>query len=1650
MPAPTAQLLVPFLITATLHAVPVTYVAKTFTPDPSSPSAVVWNQGQPNEVSGLSLGTQAFTSIQHAVDATDPGGLVYLAAGEYAEGAEILIEKSLSVIGSGASETLLTGSSNGDSIWQSGEHRLLRIQGKTHHIELHGLTLHHGTDPASNQSSGAGGGGILLDDAELVLHHCVIRNNVTTHGGGGLHIRRGHLTVIASSISDNLAHGDYGGGIYLDLGGSLTVDRSTLHGNSGVRGGGIYNESGALCISRSTVHGNRAQSLGAGIYTGYGPVEVLESTITGNSVTSTIVLGSLYGGGIASPRQAAPYQSKTQVYHTAPSLTLRNSIVAGNSAATESPDLAQEEALIFQGTNFIGDLEGSGLTPEIPGLLTFEPGESLADLLETDGEGQPLLANHGGPTLTVALASHSRARNAGTNTVVPPSLISTDQRGSGYPRSLESAIDLGAIESGAPVIEFAYPHQLPPSLGTAANGSLSIAFNQDISPGSGSLRIHDVHSGALLDTIPASQIRQDGPVWTFFPQIDPGTTFRLEIPAGIVINSLGQSFSATGAGAPVFTFSPTTVYVAPASDFLPPHPAPGSSVVWASATATVPHLVFGTNAFSSLQDAIDSVALGGTILLAEGTYDEGAEMTICRSVTLQGEGADRTLLTGNSNGDLTPHPGEHRVLKISGSATQVSLHDLAIVQGLSAATTRDLSSGAAIDSTAEALALFNCRIADHLSIGVSDAAVRKYGGDVHGGAIACRGGSFYAENCEFSGNRAWGGSSLTSVGGDAHGGALAIYDGSLQLSHCRFTNNAARGGTGSTNSTTLGRSAWGGALVATGPAHITDSVFSENIAQGGDGSIHLKTDGGAYAGSGACCFTHRDSVIIERSDFANNSATAGLMSGGHVYGGAIEADVLRLVDSTVRDNAVHAHSEESGSESIAGGGIFAQELELIQSTISGNSAHGGIVFTSWVFGGGVVASQKLHLDQTTITGNSAHRGTLHPDGTLFPFYLHLEATEGGVSTSQATQITLRNSIIAGNTASSTQQEVGGVIVPVDDIVHDLKAGTNPIQFFGTNFLGDASDCGQETSATLLSFESTSSSLSDLLDPVIADLGGPAPTHALLPESPAVDSATQGTAWEFDQRGQARDQGRGRDLGAFELSPQYLTVTTANDENDAHPSDGNGWSLREAITAANAQPGLSIIDFDLDGTLPITSALPSLTGKVDIVGPGADQLEITRDSSSGFRILDVGTTANVHLRGLTLSNGNPRANGGGIANAGTLRVDQCTIAGNANRSNGLALSYGGGIFNQGHLTITQSAILNNVSAFAGGGISNHDGYLKIENTLIDGNSIQSFGTQWGGGIQNDSGTVNLTHVTLTQNSATTGANLLTYLGTVTLSRSIVALPVGGANLEYSDTTDLISSGFNLCDDSSLYRIFTTDLTLTDARLGPVGMHGGPTPSRILLADSPAIDAGDLWASSPLILDQRGYPRIHGSQPDIGATEYFPDLVSPSPEMDFAAGFATGISLEALFAGVTGGSGSPLSLVSVSDPSDSRSTIFLVDGYLIYQPAPGQSTGETLTFVFTDGVREYTASLLVSPGAQPPPNPTSSLTRNSQSATLSVAAAPFQFYQLESSDDLAPSSWSRVGEARLSLPGQTLQFSDFGPLPSRRFYRIILANGPRGSQ
>ena len=165
---------------------------------------------------------------------------------------------------------------------------------------------------------------------------------------------------------------------------------------------------------------------------------------------------------------------------------------------------------------------------------------------------------------------------------------------------------------------------------------------------------------------------------------------------------------------------------------------------------------------------------------------------------------------------------------------------------------------------------------------------------------------------------------------------------------------------------------------------------------------------------------------------------------------------------------------------------------MVNSTFSGNTS------TAW-HGGGI-----FHTDgQLTVT-HSTFAENVAPPGTASGI---LVATFGAPA-----NMTLTSSVMEGNGGAFACAIEGG--------------GAATITSGGTNVISDGScsPIGTDQSST------------DAVLGPLADNGGPTLTHALGAGSPAIDAADAGSCTATDQRGVARPQGAGCDVGSFELEP----------------------------------------------------------------------------------------------------------------------------------------------------------------------------------------------------------------------------------------------------------------------------------------------------------------------------------------------------------------------------------------------------------------------------------------------------------------------------------------------------------------------------------
>jgi hypothetical protein len=279
-------------------------------------------------------------------------------------------------------------------------------------------------------------------------------------------------------------------------------------------------------------------------------------------------------------------------------------------------------------------------------------------------------------------------------------------------------------------------------------------------------------------------------------------------------------------------------------------------------------------------------------------------------------------------------------------------------------------------------------------------------------------------------------------------------------------------------------------------AHISDMTITGGDANGGDTSKEIGLGGGVL---------NQGTATLERLRLVGDKADGG----GGVF--TIPGTHLTIHDSLIADNTAYE-----------GGGIRIDSgAEIVNTTITRNRLlepttdyvnHPKALTVPTIdeisgWGGGIDhrGGDDVAIINSTITDNHALKG----GGGL-------NSGQGYAPVSDKIElgrVRLRNTIIARNTSAKGPRDCHVKAQIIESTGHNLDSD-------GSCFLTAAGDL----------------SASDPLLAALADNGGPTETQALLPGSPAIDAGAADGCPRHDQRGIARPQGAGCDIGAFERVP----------------------------------------------------------------------------------------------------------------------------------------------------------------------------------------------------------------------------------------------------------------------------------------------------------------------------------------------------------------------------------------------------------------------------------------------------------------------------------------------------------------------------------
>lgn len=294
-----------------------------------------------------------FSTIQAAINASPTGTTLRVAPGVYREA--ISLKAGVSLIGAGIEETILQGDGNqtvvaaiGAAIGRSTTLQNMTITGGGGGGPG-GILVYRGASPTlrnllvrNNVAQGPSAGGILVaGGSHPLLEQVEFRNNQAS-AGSALIVWEGRATVRNCTFVDNISQGPNGviyGAVYIDEGSELTMENSTVRGNTGGSGGGLA----VLGNSRATVsdsrfENNQARTQGGAIFVHNGSTLTLDRVVlNGNS-------SLLDGGAVTVSRATAAITHSTFTANSAhqdagalnvilnSTFTLRDSVIENNRA----------------------------------------------------------------------------------------------------------------------------------------------------------------------------------------------------------------------------------------------------------------------------------------------------------------------------------------------------------------------------------------------------------------------------------------------------------------------------------------------------------------------------------------------------------------------------------------------------------------------------------------------------------------------------------------------------------------------------------------------------------------------------------------------------------------------------------------------------------------------------------------------------------------------------------------------------------------------------------------------------------------------------------------------------------------------------------------------------------------------------------------------------------------------------------------------------------------------------------------------------------------------------------------------------------------------------------------------------------------------
>lgn len=939
---------------------------------------------------------------------------------------------------------------------------------------------------------------LRFDKAEVEIDNLTLKQGINH----GLFVdERSIVTLKNSTIQLNQTNG-----VRVEDASSLTIENSLIESNGerGVSIGNDVDETDALVLIRnSTLRYNGLQ----GLAVREGNAFVRDSTIYGNS-DHGIETGRYLGSGYANPaiegnlvlvNSTVSQNAKSGVRNTVGELRIHNSTIAENGAhGLNISQRAKADSYVYNSVlanNNNNDCRRAERNNTLQISHSLIGTQNRCDATH-DEDGNVVgidaqlgtLADNGGLTLTHALAATSPAVDAGDNAQAVDATdpnndpLQADQRGGEFVRVVYRTVDMGAYEVQPPF------------------GCDSLRVNN-----ANELEAAFVHYNLLQDFAEAC---------AFEISFGADVLLTADLPALTNTNSnvtlalRGRNYRLDGANQWQTVVSETTLAV----DRLTITASGGSGIVNEGTLVVVE-----TAVYDSSQHGIEN---NGTLTVAASTLANNQQHNLAN---------DGTLVVTNST---LSHSGWNGVNNVNmASATIVN------------STISDSNGSGIANYNSGTMALHNSIVANSMSADCAHSAASldvRHSLVEQPGACAIRDG--------FGGNR---------VGVDPMLGALTNNEGPTETYSLLAGSPAINSGDN------------GLALDAAGVVLTHDQR----------GGLHVRVqdgvvDMGAFETTTTSCNTHTTynvttgAQLNDAINCFNNTAAAGTTTIN------FSNDLVLTVDTAVILN------ETASAALVIEGNGFALDGDNVTVPLVVQGAQTAVTLNNVTVqngpGLGISNQGNITVNDSTVANNNAHGIRTWQSGVTILNNSTIMNNDNGLTINNDGQLTVNNSTITNNgsygilvngpnallTANHATIVTNGHVgihasKGIAQVTNSLLAGN-----FLNNANGESMDCsragdGRVTTTYSLVVASFQCGLRDGVlegvDPVLAPLadnGGSTQTYALMAGSPALDTIASGVSNcgsnnTADQRGEARPQGGGCDMGAVEMMVSELGGTAVS-------------------------------------------------------------------------------------------------------------------------------------------------------------------------------------------------------------------------------------------------------------------------------------------------------------------------------------------------------------------------------------------------------------------------------------------------------------------------------------------------------------------------